>query len=248
MDVQPWENSVLNQVLDVDGIKADEGECSQVPISWAQYLHPGVARAELLPQAGTGNGVDNWAGHSTKYFTWIANNPSDANQLPMRGAIIVFGATPAKGYSMTFKNPGGHTGVIKSASVSGYTIIEQNEPLGSGVHDGSYPWTLRPCLGWFVPVNQQAAAPNPAPAPEAAPVVSPNVGKQLNFPASVKSWWVYAAGGPYDGAHHTGVLMPAKYGGYSKPILRDLGNGLYLIHTDSYGDVAVWGSAPLTVS
>lgn len=250
MDVQSWENSVLSQILDTDKLPKDKGQCSQVPISWAERLYPGVAWTQLLPEAEY---VADWAGHSTKYLTFITNNPNDHNQLPIPGAIIVFGATPAKGYTMTYNNPGGHTGVIKSASVSGYTIIEQNEPVGSGVHDGSYPWTLRPCLGWFVPVNQVAAAPNPAPAPAAAPVVSPNVGRTLTIPTTLKSWWVYNQTGPFDQSHHTGVLMPSKFAaefphGLTYPILKDLGNGLYLIHTETYGEVAIWGTAPLTVS
>lgn len=244
-DLQAWENSVLGKVLDTDGLPKDKGQCSQVPISWAEDIFPGVTWAALLPEATY---VEEWAGKSTKYFAWIANNPSDKNQLPLPGDILIFGATPAKGYTMTYENPGGHAAVCKSASISGYTIVEQNEPLGSGVHDGSFAWTLRPCLGWFRAINTIVSTPAPAPVaphPAAAPVMSVNVDKQLVFPSSVHSWWVYNVGGPYDQAHHTHVLTKAA--GLSYPIKRDLGNGLYVITTHDYGDVAVWGTAPLTI-
>lgn len=250
-DLQTWENGVLGKVLDTDNVAKDAGQCSQVPISWAEYCFPGIVHTKLLPAANGNGGVDTWADRGTAYFTWIANNPSDRNQLPLPGDVIVFGATPAKGFTMTYENPYGHAAVVKAASVSGYTIVEQNEPVGSGVHDGSYPWSLRPALGWFRPNLPMAvtapATPSPAPVAAAAPVMSPNVGKTLVFPASVKSWWTYNPGGPYDDAHHAHVLSPSKFGGISEPITADLGNGIYVISTSSYGLQAIKVAAPLTV-
>lgn len=249
-DLASWESSVLGQKLDSDGVKADAGQCSQVSISWAEALFPGTPWSQLLPESPAG--VDEWAGKSTKFLTWIPNNPKDINQLPLPGDIIVFGATPAKGYASQFVNPDGHTGVVKAASVSGVTIVQQNAPqLGEGVNDGSYPWTDMPCLGWFRAVNAVVETPAPAPivpAPAAVPVQSPIVGQFLNFPAAVKSWWTYNPGGPYDAAHHAHVLTPSVYGGFSRQITQDLGNGVYQINTDSHGPQAVIAGAPLTVT
>lgn len=242
-DIQAWENGILGQHLNTDGVKNDAGQCSQVPISWAEVLFPGVPWSKLLPLANGNGGVDTWAGRSTDYMTWIENNTSDKNQLPMVGDIIVIGATPAKGYTSTFKNPQGHTGVVKSASVSGYTLIQQNSPaLGSGVNDTSYPWNHFPVLGWFRPKNQVVNAPNPAPAPAQIPVMSNNVSKILTLPGNITSWHVYNPAGPYNLAHATHVLNPSLGGpgGLHYAILADLGNGIYKIHTEDYGDVAIW--------
>lgn len=245
-DFITWKSSVLGQVLDTDKVKADAGQCSQVPISWAEYLNPGVAWSDMLPAVGSDAGVDQWAGKSSKYFTWIENNTSDVNQLPLQGDILVFGATPAKGYSNQFKNPYGHTGVCDSASPTGYTLVQQNAPnFGESVNDSSYVWKLNPCLGWFRPANQPA---NTAPLPSAAtpsvqtsvPQNSINVGRTLNLPKSISSWHVYNPDGPYDLAHATHVLDPAEYGGLSYVIQADKGNGIYVIDTQMFGPQAIW--------
>lgn len=237
---QAWKNSVLGQVLDTDKVAADKGQCSQVPISWAETVFPGISRADLLPSAGSG-GVDQWAGKSTKYFTWIENNHADVNQLPLQGDILVFGATPAKGFTSAFKNPDGHTGVCDTASSTGYTLVQQNAPnYGESVNDSSYPWKLNPCLGWFRAANQPAGA-VPAPAnPVPVPSNSVNVGRTLHLPASITTWHVYNPNGPYDTAHATHTLDPAKFGGLSYVIVADKGNGVYLVNTKDFGEVAIW--------
>ena len=242
-DFQTWKNGVLGQILDSDQVPADKGQCSQVPVSWAEYLFPGVKWSDLLPAVGSDAGVDQWAGKNTKYFTWIANDTNDVNQLPMQGDIMVFGATPAKGYASQFKNPYGHTGVCDTASPTGYTIVQQNAPnFGESVNDSSYPWKLNPCLGWFRAVNQPAnVAPQPSPStPVTQPANSINVGRTLNLPKSVSQWHVYNVAGPYDLAHATHILDPAQYGGLSYVIQKDLGNGIYAIDTQDFGQVAIW--------
>lgn len=241
---ESWKNSVLGQVLDTDHVISDKGQCSQVPLSWAEALYPGVTWTKLLPAIGSNAGVDEWAGESTGYFTWIANNHADVNQLPMQGDIMVFGPTPESGYSDTFKNPYGHAGVCDSASVSGYTLVQQNAPnFGEAVNDTSYGWHVRPCLGWFRAINQVVNAPNPAPIP---PVSSINVGKTLTLPRTNADgtadtiWHTYNTTGPYDYAHATHILDPAEFGGLQYKILADKGNGVFVIQTQDFGQVAVW--------
>lgn len=237
-DLVAWKNSVLNKHLDTDGIKDDAGQCSQVPLSWAEVVFPGVKWQDLLPEVGSDHGVKDWAGKSTQYFTWIENNHADVNQLPLPGDILVFGATPAKGFTNQFKNDFGHTGVCETASPSGYTLIQQNSPnLGEGVNDTSYPWNYRPCLGWFRPTaNHPVAVATPA----SAPIASNNVGRTLVLPKSIKEWHVYNPEGPYDVAHAIHILSPAQFGGLNYEIKADLGNGIYLIDTEMYGRVAIW--------
>lgn len=240
-DLLAWKNSKLGQHLAVDGVKGDAGQCSQVPESWAMTEHPGVALGDLLPQLGADAGVKDWAGKSTKYYIWIENNHADVNQLPLPGDIGVSGATPAKGYTNKFKNDDGHTWVFGSASPSGYTAIQQNAPQdGQGVNETGYPWNYRPVLGWF---REVAAAAQPTVAVTAAavaPVNSVHVDRTLHLPASIAEWHVYNVDGPYDLAHATHVIKPKQFGGLSYVIQRDLGNGIYVIHTEDFGDVAIW--------
>lgn len=234
----------MGKILDSDKVKADNGQCTQVPISWAQYLFPGTPWTQLLEPLGSNGGAKDWAGKSTTHFKWIANDVSDINQLPLQGDIMVFGATPTKGYSDQFKNPYGHTGVCDTATVTGFTLVQQNAPnYGESVNDSSYPWKLIPCLGWFRATGQPAnTAPLPSKAtpPPAAPTNSINVGRNLHLPKTIKAWDVYNVDGPYDVAHHIAVLDPAKYGGLSYVIEKDLGNGIYEIKTQDFGQVAIW--------
>ncbi|MGH7239941.1 MAG: hypothetical protein ACREHG_07730 [Candidatus Saccharimonadales bacterium] len=97
-----WKASVLGKVLDSDNVPQDKGQCSQVPVSWAEYLNPGIKWSDMLTPV---TGVREWAGKSTKYFTWVENNTEDINQLPLQGDIMVFDATPKKGFSDQYNNP-----------------------------------------------------------------------------------------------------------------------------------------------
>lgn len=236
MQFESWKNEVLGKVLDTDGVKADADQCTQVPLSWAMALNPGMKWTSLLNPVAA---AKDWAGESTKYFTWIANNKADINQLPLQGDIMVFGATPAKGSTDTFNNPNGHAGVCDSASQTGYTLVQQNAPApGEAVNDTSYPWDFRPCLGWLRPVNHNAPVPAPTP-----PVASSNVGKTLTYPATATYIPVFNVEGPYDYDHHTHGLDPKLFNeALSYPIKRDLGNGFFIITTQDFGDVAASGS------
>lgn len=235
-DLQAWENGILGQRLDTDGVKADAGQCSQVPLSWAKVLFPTASWSKLLPPLGSNVGIREWAGKSTNYFTWIDNNHADVNQLPLPGDIGVSGATPAKGFTDSFKNPDGHAWVFKSASPSGYTMIQQNGPnLGEGVNQASQPWNLIPVLGWFRDTNVNVPVPVPP-----APVASPMVGKTIRFPKTDFYIPVFNIGGPYDKAHAIHALDPKLFNHeLDYPILQDLGNGLYVINTQNFGKVVV---------
>lgn len=60
-----------------------------------------------------------------QYFDKIANNTSDANQLPQPGDVIVWQAS--------FSPPYGHTAVVISADPTGPTVLEQNGNNPGGV-------------------------------------------------------------------------------------------------------------------
>lgn len=249
MNIAEWQTDKLGQRLNVTG---DIGECSQVPISWAMFLYPGVKWQDLFPPVNSAKQM--FDKFNDKYFLKIVNNHVDVNQLPMPGDIMVFDATPAKGYSNTYQNPNGHTGVCVSASPSGYTLLQQNSPAsnvydakgklikpGSGCNDTSFPWKYRPCLGWLRPRNLAPTIPVPP-----TPVTSGNVGKTIHLPAKNadgspdNSWHLYHEDGPYDYPHAIAVLNPAQFGGLDYQILADKGNGIYAIQTQMFGRGAIW--------
>lgn len=238
INIIDWQRNVLGQKLNVTG--KDPGECSQVPLDWGMALYPDIAWSELFPPVA--NAKDMFSKYNGKYFQKIVNDHKDVNQLPMPGDIMIFDATPAKGYSNTFPNPSGHAGVCISASPSGYTLLQQNAPAsGAPCNDTSYPWSFRPCLGWLRALNLAPTIPVPP-----TPVTSGNVGRTIHLPAKNadgspdNSWHLYHEDGPYDYPHSIAVLNPAQYGGLDYQILADKGNGIYVIQSQMFGRGAIW--------
>lgn len=149
MTYQQWKASVLGKTL-------GDGQCVAVvvnnPQAYAEALYPGVNWTEIFKPVPAAK--DLFADANSKYFTAIANDHNDPNQVPHQGDIMVFDATPSAGYADTFSNPYGHTGVCDGANSSGYTLVQQNAPaFGAPVNVTTYPWKFRPCIGWLRPVS-----------------------------------------------------------------------------------------------
>ena len=82
------------------------------------------------------------------YFTRIANNKSDPNQLPKKGDVIV--------WDKYFSAPWGHTGVCISADSSGVTCLEQNGNNPGGVaYIKKRGWSN--ISGWLRPKTQPSS-------------------------------------------------------------------------------------------
>lgn len=130
--------------LDIDG--SGDFDCVDIAKAYAQNLfgtYSGIV--------GYGNAVDLWGNINETYFTKIANDPKDPNQLPLQGDIMVFGATPKLGYTNQYDNPFGHIGVCDSANSSGYTLLQQSSGTGKKPWLQYQPWNFRPTLGWYRP-------------------------------------------------------------------------------------------------
>jgi hypothetical protein len=219
--------SVLGKgLVTVQGIKNPYGiECVTLDWAYAAALFPTVSISRSIT---LGNANTLFANANTAYFQKIVNDVNNPNQIPTQGDVMVFAGTPAPGYTNTFSNPYGHTGICDSATPAGYTLLQQNAPTNNApVNLTTYPWRFRPCIGWMRPVITTAPP-------------SGNVGKTVTLPANNTYWHTYNPDGPYDLAHAQHVLSPAAYGGLSYIIVADKGNGVYVIKTDFFGLQAIW--------
>ena len=178
---QGWKPTVLGEVI-------GDGQCVSLvvnnPKAYAEALFPGINWQSIFPPVGAAKQLMSDA--NQQYFEAIPNDHNDPNQVPQQGDVMVFDATPQAGYTNSFNNPYGHTGICESADANGYVLLQQNSPFsGVPVNATHYPWNYRPCLGWLRPVSQVAPAPAPVqvvipapapiepPAPTPAPVIAP---------------------------------------------------------------------------
>lgn len=65
-------------------------------------------------------------------------------------------------------------------------------------------------------------------------------GQYLNLHPHVTSWSIYNVNGPYASASRIGTLAPSQFGGLSYAILGSPTTDVYIIHTESFGQVAIW--------
>lgn len=225
-----------NRVLANGGQRVGDGECVSLIVNnsdaYVEALWPGVSWPSIIPPV---YGAKDMAGKSTMFLTWVANNHNDPNQLPKQGDIMVFGGTPAAGYTNTFNNPYGHTGICDSANSSGYALLQQNSPAyRNPANIKNFAWSFRPCLGWLTPVG------NPTP-PASTP---PPSAQRVLLPSSAGPWHAYAPGSSYnpnDRSAVRGVLRPDLFPPGLEYIIRGwIGNVAVVIDTQNFGRCVVW--------
>jgi hypothetical protein len=147
MSYATWRNQTIGQRIDID--HTGDFDCTDIPKTWAVYLF-----GNWTTTLGYGNAKDIYANANPKYWQKIPNDKSNANQLPQQGDVMVFGPTPAAGYTNQYDNPYGHTGVVDSATSSGYTIIQQASGTNAAASARYWAWKYRPCIGWLRPIPQ----------------------------------------------------------------------------------------------
>lgn len=79
----------------------------------------------------------------------------------------------------------------------------------------------------------------PTPTPS-APTVVENSNKRLFLDATNDTWRIYHKNGPYVSGTEVGKLAPKKHYGLLYKVIKELGNNLYLIKTESFGEVAIF--------
>jgi hypothetical protein len=227
-----FKNDVLGQkLLTVQGITNPYGvECVTLGWAYANYLFPDVSIKDTIT-LGNANTLGSYA--NANYFQKIMNDVNDINQVPQQGDIMVFGGTPAPGYTNQFTNPDGHTGIYDGPAPGGYNLLQQNAPnSGASVNVTAYNWKFRPCLCWLRPIGQHAVS---APVPVAAP-------QTVTLPKGVSTWAAYRVGsllrkGTSD---QVGTLLPSVYGPLVYDIISWVGNYAVNIKTADFGEVTIW--------
>jgi hypothetical protein len=191
-----FKQSVLGQsILTVQGITNPYGvECVTLVWAYAASLFPTVSIKDTIT---LGNANTLFSNSNPTYFEKIVNNHADVNQLPNQGDVMVFGATPEAGYTNTFNNPDGHTGVFDSATPTQYSLLQQNSPYtGAPANVGTVSWKYRPCIGWLRPIVQNPPAPTV---------------QTVTLPADNTFWHLYHVGGPYVPSSAMAVLDPLNF-------------------------------------
>ena len=216
------------------GERIGDGQCVSLVVNnsnaYIEHLFPGVNWTQIIAPVPSAKLMAN---KGNTYLQWIANDHNNPNQVPSQGDIMVFDATPQKGYTNTFNNPDGHTGICDSANTAGYSLLQQNSPnLNAPANVTYYPWKYRPCLGWYRP---QTPGTTPTPVPVQAPS-----GHSIFLPPTTGPWHVYNVGGPYNPAQAKGLIVPSQFGGLTYQIVNDRGNGVYTINTQMYGQGDIW--------
>lgn len=160
-------------------------ECVTLDWAYAAFLFPGVSIHNTIT---TGDAVGLYNASNPAYFQKILNDHNNPNQVPLQGDIMVFGATPQTGYSNTFNNPYGHTGIYESGNSTGYNLLQQNAPaMNQGTNVTFYPWHYRPCIGWLRPLVALAQVVQPAPPPVVVPVAPVVVPPPVVLPLMVNN-------------------------------------------------------------
>ena len=150
MNVQDLIDATNGQFVSVTG--PDDKQCTAIPHKWETMLG--------LPIV-FGNAKDTFNNAPDDTYEKELNTPEN---FPRPGSIIVWNDVWGEGY--------GHTGVIVSANVNTFDVLEQNDGDGGLTHVGTHDYAN--IIGWFFPrvldvaVAPLAAVVEPVPAP--APV------------------------------------------------------------------------------
>jgi hypothetical protein len=151
----------------VGGPPGLKGQCVALVDLYAQKVI-GDQEAEPFPE----NAIDIFGQRSAPGgYHWIKNDPSNPNQVPSRGMIVVFGPDPNTGVGTL-----GHVDIVLDPDPANhfYNGLDQNWPVGAGPRIVHHPYTAS-IIGWGYPQSWDAPPPPPPPVepPEDEPQVTP---------------------------------------------------------------------------
>lgn len=86
-----------------------------------------------------GNAIDYWT-HGEAHYNKVANNPSNLNQFPPAGALVVFEIGQY-----------GHIGIALPGTNGHHIVLfNQNDPIGKVSDVLTFDYVHPKCLGWLV--------------------------------------------------------------------------------------------------
>lgn len=139
-----WFNTAPGRATDPDGVAGFQ--CVDTAKDYFQAI---FNKPWQNGWPGAGNAKDMIGTANRAYFDVIMNDPNNANLIPQRGDIIVWGGTAPGGL-----NEWGHIAVVKSANTSSVEVVQQDgflqRPMWVGTLGYSNPGTGM-VLGWLRP-------------------------------------------------------------------------------------------------
>jgi hypothetical protein len=233
-----FKNSVLGFGLDIDG--AFGRQCVDPILAYGSALFPGVHWSVLF-NTPVGSAKNMFDKANEKYWVKVLNDHKNANQLPPRGAIVVFAASPEQGYTSTFSNIDGTVGIVDSAdSKYIYHLHQDSSEARPTVRLKQRAWRYTRCIGWLIPRAQ--VVPTPAPT-----LGDSRIGRTL-YLHGVPSWRVYRVGDEPVRKNTYNFIYPGRFregpGGQLGLQYRIEGVSKYpncvTIRTESYGLVDIF--------
>ena len=131
MDLLEFINKYFG-VANVGDTDANKGQCVGLIEVWADTYNTAH---------DWGNAKDLLANADPNSFDIVQNDPTNLNQFPPAGAIMVWGETWGGGE--------GHTGVVVAANGTSFACFEQNNPTGSAPIINYHP-NYSGVLGWLI--------------------------------------------------------------------------------------------------
>jgi hypothetical protein len=244
-----WKNTVQGLGLDID--KAYGRQCVDPVLNWGQVLFPGIHYSMLFPPVLSAKDMFDRA--NIQFFDKIVNDHANVNQLPQKGDIAIFAASPEPGYSSTYQNPDGTILVVDHADPNYVLGVHQDSAEANPVcRLKQRAWRYTRCIGWLRPkvlaqIPQTAVMTGPAPGAVQDPRIGRNV--WLKPPTTTKDWSAYRVGQFPDRAKRIGALRPDWFNngpngqkGIVYPILGVSPNyaNVVTVKSDTYGLIDIY--------
>jgi hypothetical protein len=144
---QQFWNDKQGQSLSYDHVAENIGQCVQpVEIFWQSYLHVsfGVFKYAYLYAKSFGG------------LTFVTNNPNDPNQIPPKGAAIVWAS------NLPGSLDSGHIAIFWGNNPAAHTFVSIDSNWGGKtLHQVTHNWQY--VLGWLVPTPQAVYTVQPQP-------------------------------------------------------------------------------------
>ncbi|MFT4471690.1 CHAP domain-containing protein [Arthrobacter sulfonylureivorans] len=184
---------------------------------------------KLFVAIGAGDAKFVLARANTKYWTVIKDDFGNANQIPQRGDLIVWGGNA--------NNPSGHVALVEKADQYGVDVFQQDgfnrftpthrARLG---YDNKYTGRV---IGWLRPKLTVTA--------KVAAVVKPKK-TYVQLPKTATRWGIYRKGVAPVTRNIFAYLRPKKFGGIEYQVQKwmDKNKTVALIKTRDYGLVQIY--------